>query len=99
MLLSFKAMPVILTTDEERDVWNARAVGRSEGAAAAASGRRAEDRQARRRQGRQSGCMTSISIYPLKSGRLYMIGELRGAEAALLLHLRHLLCERPVRFR
>jgi hypothetical protein len=28
--------------------------------------------------------MTSLSIYPLKSGQLYMIGELRAAEAALL---------------
>jgi hypothetical protein len=30
-----KAMPVILTTDEERDVWMPRALGRREGAAAA----------------------------------------------------------------
>jgi hypothetical protein len=28
--------------------------------------------------------MTSISIYPLESGRLYTIGELRAAEATLL---------------
>jgi hypothetical protein len=30
-----KAMPVILTTDEERDVWDARAVGRGQGVTAA----------------------------------------------------------------
>jgi putative SOS response-associated peptidase YedK len=33
-----KAMPVILTTEEERDVWMHAAVGRSEGAATAAAG-------------------------------------------------------------
>jgi putative SOS response-associated peptidase YedK len=33
-----KAMPVILTTDEERDVWNARVLGRGNGVAAATAG-------------------------------------------------------------
>jgi hypothetical protein len=45
------AMPVILTTDEERDVWM-RAVGRSESAAAAVARRCIDDRGARCRQGR-----------------------------------------------
>jgi len=42
-----KAMPVILTTTEEHDVWM-RAVGRGQGAAASASGRRPPDRRYRR---------------------------------------------------
>jgi len=42
-----KAMPVILTTVEEYDTWM-RALGRSQGAAATASGRRAADRRDRR---------------------------------------------------
>jgi len=33
-----KAMPVILTTDEERDVWMRAAMGRGEGYAAATAG-------------------------------------------------------------
>jgi putative SOS response-associated peptidase YedK len=49
-----KAMPVILTTDEERDVWM-RAMGRSESFAAAVARRRLADRRARRRQGRSGG--------------------------------------------
>ena len=48
-----KAMPVILTTDEERDVWMRAPVGRSQGVAAATAGRGAEDRDARRGEGRQ----------------------------------------------
>jgi hypothetical protein len=60
-------MPVILTTDEEREVWM-RAVGRGEGVAAAIAGRRAQDRDARRRQGRHR----ERGVIPL--GRVLVMG-------------------------
>ena len=53
-----KAMPVILTTGEEREVWiraRCRAMGRGESFAAAVTRRRLADRRARRRQGRPGG--------------------------------------------
>src|ERR1700739_2275539 len=43
-----KAVPVILKRSEEHDVCIARPLGRSQGAAATASGRRSEDRRDRR---------------------------------------------------
>jgi hypothetical protein len=59
-----KAMPVILTTDEERDVW-LRAP--CEGAAAAVARHGAQDRGARRGQGRQGSGLMRIAG-PIMSG-------------------------------
>jgi len=63
---------------------DARALGLGEGAATSPARRCTEDHHAWRGQGRQGGRMMIPSIYPLESGRLYTLGELRAAEATLL---------------
>jgi hypothetical protein len=82
-----KAMPVIRTSDEEHDVWM-RAVGRSQSAAASIAGRRARDRDAGRRQGRQSGGVaerfTSVSEHLVAEVRIgpVQIIRLRACDEA-----------------
>jgi putative SOS response-associated peptidase YedK len=59
-----KAMPVILTTAEEHDVWMRASLGRSQGAAATATGRGAEDRRHRREGRPRPGCVVDYCGTP-----------------------------------
>jgi hypothetical protein len=65
-------MPVILTTDEERDVWMRAPGGRGESVAAAIAGCRAQDRHARGRQrGSRDGLMRGQALRFTTSVRKY----------------------------